>query len=178
MALRCVSARPRSPFLFFIKVFFGLFLLILHPDFFLNITKLERLHRAASRAIIGFPLFSPISLLLFEVPLPPYESPPLAHFAQYSRQPALRLPTSFTISGLARPGVEPRIFSASWGVAASTHLLIFSSSRRFSLPALFFSLELFFFLRVAHSFLPMFSLFFLAKVRFFPFLTLSHHTIS
>ena len=57
------------------------FLLILHPDFFLNITKLERLHRAASRAIIGFPLFSPISLLLFEVPLPPYESPSPWHIS-------------------------------------------------------------------------------------------------
>ena len=62
--------------LFCIKLFFGLFSLMLHSDGFLflsvtNITKLERFHQAASHTITGCLSSSPIPLLLYL----PYESP-------------------------------------------------------------------------------------------------------
>ena len=42
---------------------------------------------------------------------------------------ALRLPTSFSISGLARLGVKPRLCRSSWRAFASTHPLTSTSSR-------------------------------------------------
>ena len=87
-ALRCISASSwgpqRSPSFFCINLFFGPFSLTLHPDGFLflsatNITKLERLHRAASRAITGCLSFSPIPLLLSKASLPPLRVT-LTHF--------------------------------------------------------------------------------------------------
>ena len=61
MALRFISASSWDPSkksisLFCIKLFFGPFSLMLHPDCFLsvtNTTKSERLHRVASPAITG-----------------------------------------------------------------------------------------------------------------------------
>ena len=67
----------------------------------INFTKLERLHRAASRAITSCLSSSPIPLLLFEASLPPLRVT-LTHFPLSSYKRALRLPTSFPISGLAR----------------------------------------------------------------------------
>ena len=91
-----------------------------------NITKLERLHRAASRAITGCLSSSPIPLLFSEASLPPLRVT-LTHFALLSHEQALRLPTSFPISGLARLGVKPRLCRSSWRAFASTHPLMLPS---------------------------------------------------
>ena len=61
-----------------------------------NITKLERLHRAASRAITGCLSSSPIPLLLFEASIPPLRVT-LTHFTLSSYERAFRLPTFFPI---------------------------------------------------------------------------------
>ena len=92
-----------------------------------NITKLERLHRAASRAITGCLSSSPIPLLLSEAYLPPLRVT-LTHFTLLSYERALRLPTSFPISGLARLGVKPRHCRSSWKAFASTHPLMLPST--------------------------------------------------
>ena len=80
-----------------------------------NLTKLERLHRAASRAITGCLSFSPIPLLLSEASLPPLRVT-LTHFTLLTYKRALRLPTSFPISDLARLGVKPRLCRSSWKI--------------------------------------------------------------
>ena len=92
-----------------------------------NNTKLERLHRAASRVITGFLSSSPIPLLLSEASRPPLRVT-LTHFTLSSYEQALRLPTSFPISGLARLGVKPRLCRSSWRAFVSTHPLITSST--------------------------------------------------
>ena len=122
----------RSPSLFCINLFFSPFSFTLHPDGFpflsaTNIAKLERLHRAASRAITGCLSSSPIPLLLTETSLPPLRVT-LTHFTLFSYERALRLPTSFPISGLARLGVKPRLCRSSWRAFASTHPLMLPSS--------------------------------------------------
>ena len=88
-----------------------------------NFTKLERLHRAASRTITGCLLSSPIPFLLSEASLPSLRVT-LTHFTLLSYERALRLPTSFPISGLARLGVKPRLCRSSWRAFASTHPLM------------------------------------------------------
>ena len=88
-----------------------------------NFTKLERLHRAASRAITGCLSSSPIPLLLSKASLLPLRVA-LTHFTLFSYERALRLPTSFPISGLARLGVRPRLCRSSWKAIASTHPLM------------------------------------------------------
>ena len=101
-----------------------------------NITKLERLHRAASRAITGCLSSSPIPLLLSEASLLPPLRVTLIHFTLFSHERALRLPTSFPISGLARLGVKPRLCRSSWRAFASTHpLMLPSTSSRETLLA-------------------------------------------
>ena len=92
-----------------------------------NITKLERLYRAASRAITSCLSSSPIPLLLTEASLPPLRVT-LTHFTLFSHERALRLPTSFPISGLARLGVKPRLCRSSWRAFASTHPLMLPST--------------------------------------------------
>ena len=92
-----------------------------------NITKLERLHRAASRAITGCLSSSPIPLLLSEASLPPLRVT-RTHFTLSSYERALRLPTSFPISGLATLGVKPRLCRSSWRAFASTHPLMLPST--------------------------------------------------
>ena len=84
-----------------------------------NFTKLECLHRVASSAITGCLSSSPIPLLS-EPSLPPLQAT-LIHFTLLSYERALRLPTSFPISGLARLGVRPRLCRSSWRAFASTH---------------------------------------------------------
>ena len=88
-----------------------------------NIIKLERLHRAASRAITGCLSSSPIPLLLSEVSLTPLRVT-LTHFTLSSYERALRLPASFPISGMTRLGVKPRLCRSSWRAFASTHPLM------------------------------------------------------
>ena len=78
-----------------------------------NTTKLERLHRANNRAITGCLSSSLIPLLLSKASLPTLRVT-LIHFTHLFYERALRLPTSFPISGLARLGVKPRLCRSSW----------------------------------------------------------------
>ena len=89
--------------------------------------KLECLHRAASRAITGCLSSSPNPLLFTEAFLPPLRVT-LTHFTLSSYKQALRLPTSFPISGLARLGVKPRLCRSFWRAFASTHPLMLPST--------------------------------------------------
>ena len=52
----------------------------------------------------------------------------LTHFTLFSYKRALRLPTSFAISGLVRLGVKPRLCRSSWRAFASTHPLMLPST--------------------------------------------------
>ena len=106
-ALGCISASSwgpsKDPSLFCIS-FSSALLTYASPEWFpflsvTNFTKSERLHRAASRAISNCLLSSLIPLLLSLATLPPLRVT-LTHFAQSSYEQALRLPTSFLISGL------------------------------------------------------------------------------
>ena len=135
-ALRCISASSWGPskesLSFLYKSFLRSLLTYASPRWFpflsvTNITKLERLQRAASRAITGCLSSSPIPLLLTEASLPPLRVT-LTHFTLFSYERALRLPTSFPISGLARLGVKPRLYRSSWRAFASTHPLMLPST--------------------------------------------------
>ena len=143
-ALHCISASSWGPSKESLSVLYKSFLQSLltyaSPGWFpflnaTNLTKLERLHRAASRAITGCLSSSPIPLLLTEASLSPLRVT-LTHFTLFSYERALRLPTSFTISGLARLGVKPRLFRSSWRAFASTYpLMLPSTSSREALVA-------------------------------------------
>ena len=135
-ALRCISASSWGPSKESLSVLYKYFLRPLltyaSPGWFLflsvtNVTKLERLHQAASRAITGCLSSYPIPLLLTEASLPPLRVT-LTHFTLFSYEWALRLPTSFPISGLARLGVKPRLCRSSWRALASTHPLMLPST--------------------------------------------------
>ena len=135
-ALRCISASSwgssKKSLSVLYKSFLRPLLTYASPGWFLflsatHITKLERLHRTASRAITGCPSSSPIPLLLSEASLPPLRVT-LTHFALSSYERALRLPTSFPISGLARLGVKPRHCRSIWRAFASTHALMLPST--------------------------------------------------
>ena len=97
------------------------------PSSVTSTTKLECLHRAASRAITGCLSSSPIPLLLSEASLHPLRVT-LTHFTLSCYERALRLPTSFPILGLTRLGVKPRFCRSSWRAFASTHLLMLRST--------------------------------------------------
>ena len=134
--LRCISASSwgsfKESFSLLYKSFLRSLLTYASPGWssFLSatdITKLERLHRAASRAITGCLSFSPIPLLLSEASLPLLRVT-LTHFTLLSYDRALRLPTTFPISGLARLGVKPRLCRSSWRAFASTHPLMLPSN--------------------------------------------------
>ena len=119
-----------SPSLLCIKLFFGPFSLMLYPEAFLSITiasRLERLHRAASRVITRCLSFSLIPLLLSEASLPSLRVT-LTHFVLPSCERAFRSPISFPISGVARLGVKPRRSRSSWRAFASTHPLMLAST--------------------------------------------------
>ena len=127
-AVRCISASswgPSKESLFLLR---GAFLrsLLTYPSY-TNITKLERLNRAASRAITDCLLSSPIPLLLSEASLPSLRVT-LTHVALSFHKRTLRLQTSFSISGLARLGVKPRLCRSSWRAFASTHPLTLPST--------------------------------------------------
>ena len=135
-ALRCISASswvPSKESLSLLhKSFIRPLLTYASPGWFpflsaTNITKLERLHRAASRAITGCLSSSPIPLLLSEASLRSLRVTQ-THFTLFSYERALRLPTSFPISGLARLGVKPRLCRSSWRAFASTHPLMLPST--------------------------------------------------
>ena len=135
-ALHCISASSWGPSKESLSVLYKSFLRPLltyaSPGWFpflsaTNITKLERLHRAASRAITRCLSSSPIPLLLTEASLPSLRVT-LTHFTLLSYERALRLPTSFPISGLARLGVKPRLCRLSWRAFASTHPLMLPST--------------------------------------------------
>ena len=120
-ALRCISASSWSPSKESLSPLYKAFLRPLltyaSPGWlpFLSATnfiKLERLHRAASRAITGCLSSSPIPLLS-EASLPPLLVT-LTHFTLLSYERAIRLPTFFLISGLVRLGVKPRLCKSSW----------------------------------------------------------------
>ena len=120
-ALRCISASSWGPSKESLSVLYKSFLRPLltyrSPGWFpflsvTNFTKMERLHRAASRAITGCLSSSPIPLFLSEASLLPLRVT-LTHFTLSSYERALRLPTSFSISGLARHGVKPRLCRSS-----------------------------------------------------------------
>ena len=99
-----------------------------------NITILECLHRAASRAITGCLSSCPIPLLLSKASLPPLQVT-LSHFTLFSYEWAISLPTSFPISGLSRLGVKPRLCRSSWRAFGSTHpLMLPSTCSREALP--------------------------------------------
>ena len=109
-ALRCISASPWGPSKESLSVLYKSFLWSLltyaSPGWFhflsaTNLTKLERLHRAASRAITDCLSSSSIPLLLTKASLPPLRVT-LTHFTQLSYERALRLATSFSLLGLAR----------------------------------------------------------------------------
>ena len=131
-ALRCISAFSWGPskesLSLLYKAFLRPLLTYASPGWFpflsaTNITKLERFHRAASRAISGCLSFSPIPLLLSEALVPPLRVT-LTHFALSSYERALRLPNSLPISGLVRLTVKPRPCRSSWRAFASTHPLM------------------------------------------------------
>ena len=120
-ALRCISASSWGPskelFSLMYKALLRPLLTYASPGWFpflsvTNITKLERLHRAASHAITGCLSSSPIPLLLSEASLLPLPVT-LTHFTLSSYKGALRLPTFFPISGLARLEVKPRLCRSS-----------------------------------------------------------------
>ena len=138
---------------------------------------MERLHRAASRAITGCLSSSSILLLLTEASLPPLRVT-LTHFTLFSCERALRLSASFPISGLARLGVKPRLCRSSWRAFASTHLLMLPSTCY--REALFACLPFLLGICLPSQWSPPFpphaptlSSFSLAKVRLLPPLTLS-----
>ena len=135
-ALRCISASSWGPskesLSLLYKAFLRSLLTYASPGWFpflsaTNLTRLERLHQAASRAITGCLSSSPIPRLLTEASLPPLRVT-LTQFTFFSYERALRLPTSFPISGLARLGVKPRLCRSSWRALASTHPLMLPSS--------------------------------------------------
>ena len=134
MALRCISASSWGPSKESLSVPYKAFLrpLITYvsPGWFLflsvtNITKLERLHRAASRAITGCLSSTSIPLLLSEAYLPPLRVT-LTDFTLSFYGRVLR-PTSFTILGLPRLAEKPRLCRSSissWRAFAFTHPLM------------------------------------------------------
>ena len=184
--LRCISASSWGPSKEFFSLLYKSFLWSLltytSPRWFpflsaTDFTKLKRLQRAASHAITGCLLSSPIPLLLSEASLPPLQVT-LTHFTLFSYERALRLPTSFPISGLVRLGVKPRLCRSSWRAFASTHLLMLPSTS--SREAFLLALPLFLGISLpswcslpfplhALALIPLF----LAKVRLLPTSTLS-----
>ena len=101
--------------------------------------KLECLHRAACRTISGCLSSSPVPLLFSQASLPLLQVT-LTHFALSSCEHALHLPTSFSISGLARLENETKtlqIFLESFGVHSLAHTFFyFFLEKLFLLPTL------------------------------------------
>ena len=135
-ALRYISASSRGPSKEYLSVLYKSFLRSLltyaSPEWFpflstTNLTKLEWLHQAASRAITDCLLSSQIPLLLSKPSLPPLRVT-LTHFTLFSYERTFCLRTSLPISGLARLGVKPRLCRSFWRAFASTHPLMLPST--------------------------------------------------
>ena len=135
-ALHCVSASSWGPSGESLSLLYESFLRSLLtcalPGWFpflsaASLTGLGRLCQVADRAIAGCLSSYPIPLLFSEASLPSLQVT-LTHFTLFSYEWALRLPTSFSISGLARLGVKPRVCRSSWRALASTHLLMLPST--------------------------------------------------
>ena len=135
-ALPCISAfswgSSKESLSLLYKSFLRPLLTYVSPGWFFflsatNFTKFERLHRAASHAIAGCLSSCPIPLLLTEASLPSLRVA-LTHFTLLSYEQALRLPTFFSISGLARLGAKPRVCRLSRRAFASTHPLMLPST--------------------------------------------------
>ena len=91
---------------------------------------MKRLRRAASRAISGCLSFSLIPLLLSEASLRPFTSQPDSFRPSHFYKRALRLPTSFPISGMVRYDEKPRLYRSSWRAFASTYPLMLPSTSK------------------------------------------------
>ena len=135
-ALCCISASSWGPSKESLSVLYKSFLRSLFtyasPGWFpflstTNLTKLERLHQAASCTITGCLSSSPFPLFLPKASLLPLRVT-LTHFALLSYERAFCLPNSFFFSGLARLGVKPRLCRSSWRAFASTHSLMLPST--------------------------------------------------
>ena len=101
---------------------------MLHLDgFFFQRYQVEHLYGAAGRAIASCLSSSPIPHFLLETSLPSVEVT-LIHFTLFSHERALRLRTSFSVSGLARLGVKPRLCRSSWRAFAFTLPLMLPST--------------------------------------------------
>ena len=119
--LRCISASSwgRSSkeffFLFCTKLFFDHFSLMLHPDgfFFLALPTLLNWNAFTEWLVAPSPAASrpPIPRLLSDASLLPLQVA-LARFALPSYERAFCLLTSFSISGLVRIQVKPRLFKS------------------------------------------------------------------
>ena len=138
-ALHCISASTwgssKKSLSLLYKAFLWLFLTYASPGWFFflsvtDITRLERLHRATSHAISSCLQSSTIALLLSDTSLSPLRVT-LTRFTFSSYEWALRTPTSFPISGLARLGVKPKFCRSSWKDFVSVHplMLPFTSPR-------------------------------------------------
>ena len=100
---------------------------MLHPDDFLSSTLpiLSNWNAFTERLVAPSPVAS----------RPPLRVT-LTHFVASSYEWALRLPTSFPISGLASRGVKPRLCRSFWRAFASTHpLMLLCTSPREALLA-------------------------------------------
>ena len=137
-ALRCISAFSWGPskesLSLLYKAFLRPLLTYASPGWYpflsvINITKLKCLHRAASRTITGCLSSCPIPLLFSEASLPLLRVI-LTHFTLSSYERALHLPTSFSISGLARLESETKtlqILLESFCIHSPAHASFFFS---------------------------------------------------
>ena len=101
----------------------------------LSVTNITNWNASTERPVTPSPAASSSPIpLLFEASLPSLRVA-LTHFTLSSYERALRLPTSFSISGLARLGVKPRLCRSSWRAFAFTHPLMLPSTPREALLA-------------------------------------------
>ena len=131
--LRCISASSwaplKSPSFFCVKLFFGPFSRFTRM---VSFPKRYQFHQIETAPPSGqsrhhrLPLVLSIFLLLTEASLPPLRVT-RTHFTLLFYERALRLPTFFPNSGLARLGVKPRHCRSSWRAFASSHPLMLPS---------------------------------------------------
>ena len=126
-ALGCISASSWGLSLFCIKLFFSPF------SHTLPFPKRYQFYQIGTPPPSGQSRHHTLPLILPYSSSPlrcfftsPTSHPDLFHFFSYDG--ALRLPTSFPISGLARLGVKPRLCRSSWRAFASTHRLMLPST--------------------------------------------------
>ena len=135
-AFRCISAASFGPSKESLSILYKAFLRPLltyaSPGWFpflgvSNVKQLERLHNSACRVISGCLSSSPIPLLLLEASQPPIKTT-LVYQSLYFYERALRLPPSFTVSGLAKQRVKKRLSRNSWRHFSSVNPIISSLS--------------------------------------------------